>query len=318
MNTMNSIKQYLYKYYPQIFIIGLALLVYGQNLWFDFAYLDDNLIVFDEYEKIQDVSKIPSSFVNGYLFDNYYRPMVMISFIFDTTIAGQSSMMYHLTNIVLHIITSLLVFQILLKLGIKKSISLLAALVFAIHPLNVNAISWIVGRNDLLLAVFSLASFFFYMRFKEIDDISYLYLSISAYFLAMLSKEPGVLIPIVIFLYEALICSKDRPKLKNLYSLLYFMLPALVYLALRYFVATINSREEIALSSFIQNIYILFEYIAKSVYFFYINPLPIKNYVLISIGIIISIGLISFVIANRKNRSNNTFVFGLFTHYHWQ
>lgn len=308
---MQILTKFSIKYYPQLIIIGLILLVYSQNLWFDFAYIDDNLIVFDEYDKISDLSKIPSTFVNGYLLDNYYRPMVMISFIIDTAIAGQSSMMYHLTNVILHIIVSLFLFQIFIGLGIKKTISLLAAAVFALHPLNVSAVSWIVGRNDLLLAVFSVASLFFYMKFREIDRISYLYLSLIAYFLAMLSKEVGILIPAVFFLYELLIRSEDKLKLNMLYSLFYFILPALVYLALRHFVASINVREEIGLSSFIQNIYILFEYLAKSVYFFYIDPLPVKNNILISIGIITSIGLISFLIANRKNKSNKTFMFGL-------
>jgi len=312
MSRNSSLKTHPIKYYPQILIVGLILLVYSQNLLFDFNYVDDNLIVFDEYEKISSLSKIPSSFVSGYLFDNYYRPMVMVSFIIDTAIAGQSSMMYHLTNIILHIIVSLFLFQILVKLGIKKNVSLLATLIFAIHPLNVSAISWIVGRNDLLLAVFSVTSIILYMKFKETKKKVYLFLSLTAYFLAMLSKEAGILIPAVIFLYELFIIAEDyKLKPNKLYPLFYFVLPALIYLALRHFVASINVRDEIGLSSFIQNVYILFEYLAKSVYFFYINPLPVKNNILILIGIITSIGLIFYLIANRKDKFNKTFVFGL-------
>ncbi len=55
----------LNKYLPQLLIIGMILLVYIQNLWFDFAYLDDNLIVFAEYEKIDSLSKIPQAFASG-------------------------------------------------------------------------------------------------------------------------------------------------------------------------------------------------------------------------------------------------------------
>ena len=312
MSGNSSLKTHLIKYYPQILIAGLILLVYSQTLWFDFNYIDDNLIVFDEYEKISSLSKIPSTFSSSYFFDNYYRPMVMVSFIIDTAIAGQSSMMYRFTNIILHIIASLFLLQILVKLGIKKNISLLATLIFAVHPLNVSAISWIVGRNDLLLAVFSVTSIFLYMKLKETKNKLYLFLSLIAYFLAMLSKEAGIIIPAVIFLYELFIRAKDNKfKLNELYSLFYFILPALTYLALRKFVALINVREEIGLSSFIQNIYILFEYLAKSVYLFYIDPLPIKNIILILIGIIISIGLMSYLIVSRRDKSNKTFVFGL-------
>ncbi|MEB2355937.1 MAG: hypothetical protein OZ915_12240, partial [Ignavibacteriales bacterium] len=133
----------LNKYLPQLLIIGMILLVYIQNLWFDFAYLDDNLIVFAEYEKIDSLSKIPQAFASGYLLDNYYRPMIMISFIIDTAIAGQSSTMYHLTNLIIHIVFSLLLYSLLLKFEIRKIVALFSVIIFAIHPINLNAVSWI-------------------------------------------------------------------------------------------------------------------------------------------------------------------------------
>lgn len=300
-----------YKYFPQLIIIGLIIFSYSHNLWFDFTYIDDNLIVFDEYDNINSLSKIPSTFVNGYLFDNYYRPIVIISFIVDTAIAGQSSVMYHLTNIILHIIVTLLLFKILLLIGIKESISLIAAAFFAVHPINVSAASWIVGRNDLLLAVFAVTSLYFYIKFREADRKVYIILSLIAYLFAMLSKEAGVLIPVMILFYELLIRTKNGFKLNQMSSLLYFVIPALIYLSLRKFVAHIVVREEIGITSFFQNIYILFEYLAKTVYFFYIDPLPVKNNILILIGIVTFIGLILFLIINRKNKAIKTFLFGL-------
>ena len=70
-------------------------------------------------------------------------------------------------------------------------------------------------------------------------------------------------------------------------------------------------REEIGISSFYQNIYILFEYLAKTVYFFYIDPLPVKNNILILIGIVTLIVLAIFFIINRKEKLIKTFLFGL-------
>ncbi len=154
----------LYKYLPQIIIVCMILLVYVQNLWFDFAYLDDNLIVFAEYEKIDSLSKIPQTFVSGYLLDNYYRPMVMISFIIDTAIAGQSSMMYHLTNLLIHIMFSLLLFSLLLKFEVQKLVAFISVIIFAIHPINLNAVSWIAGRNDLIVGLFSIISILSFRR----------------------------------------------------------------------------------------------------------------------------------------------------------
>ncbi len=148
----------LRKLYPYLLILVLCSIVYSQNLWFNFAYLDDNLIVFQEYHKINSISKIPDTFTEGYLFDNYYRPMVMISFIIDTAIAGQSSMMYHLTNLLLHIIVSFLVYLLLNKISKENVLSLIFAILYSIHPININAVSWIAGRNDLLVTLFALLS----------------------------------------------------------------------------------------------------------------------------------------------------------------
>lgn len=311
MDVSKFYKKYLPNYLPQIIIIGLIIFSYSNNLWFDFTYIDDNLIVFDEYDKINSLSDIPDSFVNGYLFDNYYRPIVMISFIVDTAIAGQSSWMYHLTNISLHIIVTLLLLNILIALGIKKNIALLAACFYAVHPLNVSSVSWIVGRNDLLLAVFSISSLFLYIRYRETNKTSRLVYSLIAYFFAMLSKEAGFLIPAMIFFYELLIRAKNKFEIKQFYPILYFTFPALIYLALRSFIAHVVVREEIGITSFLQNIYILFEYTAKAIYFFYIDPLPIKNNLLILIGILIFSLLFFFLVFNWKKESTKTFLFGI-------
>lgn len=182
--------------------MGLILLVYIQNLWFDFAYLDDNLVVFVEHEKIDSLSKIPNAFLNGYLLDNYYRPMIMISLIIDTAIAGQSAMMYHLTNLILHIFVSLLIYKLLVQLKIRESISLLLSLFFAAHPINTNAVSWIVGRNDLLLALFTIISLLSFITYQKKKRTVSFIISATTYFFAMLSKEVGVLIPVIFISYK--------------------------------------------------------------------------------------------------------------------
>lgn len=310
MNENIYSQNFINKYFPQILIVGFILLIYTQNLWFDFAYLDDTLIIFAEYEKIDSLSDIPSSFVHGYLYDNYYRPMVMISFIIDTAIAGQSSMMYHLTNLIIHCIVTLLLFQILIKLEFTRNVSLIAALLFAVHPLNINAVSWIVGRNDLLLALFSMLSFLLYVKYKETNKAYLLVLSLFAYLFAMLSKEAGFLVPVPILLYEILIRSDKKFKLKNIYSLFYFALPAIIYLLLRKYAAHIIVRDETSFSSFVQNIYILFEYLAKTVYYFYIDPLPMKNNTLTAIGVMVVLLLTAFFFMIRKNKEYKKYLFG--------
>src|SRR5262249_1681155 len=88
----------------------------------------------------------------------YYRPLVMVSFILDALIAPASPAMGHLTNLILHVVASCLVWVLLRRLGSHDDLALALALVFAVHPLAANAIGWVPGRNDLLLTVFALAA----------------------------------------------------------------------------------------------------------------------------------------------------------------
>ncbi|GIK21581.1 MAG: glycosyltransferase family 39 protein [Ignavibacterium sp.] len=301
----------LNKYLPQLLIIGMILLVYIQNLWFDFAYLDDNLIVFAEYEKIDSLSKIPQAFASGYLLDNYYRPMIMISFIIDTAIAGQSSTMYHLTNLIIHIVFSLLLYSLLLKFEIRKIVALFSVIIFAIHPINLNAVSWIAGRNDLIVGLFSIISILSFINYVDTKKAYLLILHLISFVLAMFSKEIGVIIPVslMIYLYQFnrtfFINKKKILKLVLTWGILTVM-----YLYLRLFVVKIQPQEQIGLYIFLKNFYILSEYFGKFFYLPAIIPLSLKNYDLIYIGLFNLLILFSIIIWGKFYR-NKKFIFGV-------
>ena len=101
----------------------------------------------------------------------YYRPLVTLSFMIDHALYGKQPWGFHLTNVLLHILATLLVFFVALRLlrggpgqagsqppaGVKLAAWAVAAL-FAIHPSRVEAVSWISGRTDVMMAVFALAS----------------------------------------------------------------------------------------------------------------------------------------------------------------
>lgn len=301
----------LNKYLPQLLIIGMILLVYIQNLWFDFAYLDDNLIVFAEYEKIDSLSKIPQAFASGYLLDNYYRPMIMISFIIDTAIAGQSSTMYHLTNLIIHIVFSLLLYSLLLKLEIRKIVALFSVIIFAIHPINLNAVSWIAGRNDLIVGLFSIISILSFINYVDTKKAYLLILHLISFVLAMFSKEIGVIIPVslIIYLYQfnrAFFINKK----KILKLVLTWGILTVMYLYLRLFVVKIQPQEQIGLYIFLKNFYILSEYFGKFFYLPAIIPLSLKNYALIYIGLFNLFILFSIIIWGKFYR-NKKFIFGV-------
>ncbi len=119
---------------------------------------------------------------------------------------------YHVTNLLLHIASALLVWAVLRKLLVPGAF--LAALLFAIHPVNVESVAWIAQRKDLMAICFFLLSVFWYLKFDELsrdaplaDNASrtvrptgdkWYRLSLLAFVLAMLSKASPVVLPIVL------------------------------------------------------------------------------------------------------------------------
>src|SRR5574338_146501 len=111
---------------------------------------------------------------------------------------GDTYVFYHLTNFLLHLFTSILIFLILNKLGISNIVSFLSTLVFALSPIQINAVGWIAGRGDLLAGLFSAAALLIYIYFIK-NNQTYLLIFVSVLlFLAILSKEVALLVPFLL------------------------------------------------------------------------------------------------------------------------
>lgn len=183
---------------PFLWISVLGFLLYLPSLFFDFSYLDDNVLILDNLNFLTNASNLFRAFGQDvfhvlYFPTAYYRPILTISFMFDSWIAGATPFFYHLSNILIHILTANLVFIFLRKINIKQELSFLGALIFAVHPVLTQAVSWIPGRNDSLLLLFVLSSFIFLINRS-------LFLHFTFFALAIFTKESAiVLIPLFVF-----------------------------------------------------------------------------------------------------------------------
>jgi protein O-mannosyl-transferase len=199
-NSGISQEPWFLKYWKIVLFI-LILIVYGQTILFDFVNLDDDKIVIENYDKISSISDIPKSFVTQYGFNQgtpYYRPIVLISFIIDAQFSGTKPLAYHLTNLIIHYLTAFFIFLFFLRFDIKKEISFILTLIFAIHPVLSNAVVWIVGRNDMLAALFSISSIIYYLKFWETKNIRFYFLHSFLFIMAILSKEVALVLPVLL------------------------------------------------------------------------------------------------------------------------
>jgi protein O-mannosyl-transferase len=141
----------------------------------------------------------------------FYRPLTSLSYWLDFKVWGLNPAAFHLTNIVLHLANSVLLFLILLILGVSVAPAFSGALLFSVFPLHFENVAWISGRTDLLSFLFAALSVWFLIKF--LDRRSGLYLGFSAFFflLSLLSKENAILLPVIfglVFLRKGLSAKK--------------------------------------------------------------------------------------------------------------
>ena len=140
---------------------------------------------------------------------------------------GSKPFAFHMVNILLHAGVSLLVYFILSRLVKKddpedvRSINFpafIGALVFAVHPIHTEAVTWIAGIMDLSCAFFSLLSFYLFIRLQEGPfSKKVLVLSLSSFFLAVLAKEPALTLSVILVVYAVLFRKpSDRGLLESL------------------------------------------------------------------------------------------------------
>jgi Tfp pilus assembly protein PilF len=196
---------FLKSWRPYAWIIFLCLAVYGQALFFDFSHYDDDTLIIQNQPFLKDISNIPQAFAQQVFPQSrhapYYRPMLTISFMLDAQLGPMNPTIYHSTNVALHIASCCLLFLLLILLKHRKDLSLFFSLLFAVHPILLEAVAWIPGRNDSLLTVFALLAFICAIRFIDGRQWKFYIGYILSFALAIFSKEAAILLIGMIGIY---------------------------------------------------------------------------------------------------------------------
>jgi tetratricopeptide (TPR) repeat protein len=125
-----------------------------------------------------------------------YYPLLHTSFWLQQRLWGDSTTGYHIVNLLLHIGCVVLVLRILRRLRIPGAE--LAAIIFALHPVNVETVAWIAERKNTLSGVLALAATLWYLRFDESRSRRSYALALGLFFLGLLSKAAIVTLPLAL------------------------------------------------------------------------------------------------------------------------
>jgi hypothetical protein len=179
-----------------ILIILVGFVLYLPSLFFSFSYFDDQVLILENFNFLRNLNNFGKAFeievfhTQGFS-ASYYRPILTLSFMLDAQVSGISPFFYHLSNIIYHLLASVLFFIFLKKIKIEEKISFYISLIFLVHPVLTQAVSWIPGRNDSLLTIFTLLSFIFLINYLENRNFWFLFLYFLFFFIALLTKESG-------------------------------------------------------------------------------------------------------------------------------
>jgi tetratricopeptide (TPR) repeat protein len=190
-------------------LLLLALVPYLNTLTGAFVYDDRQQILENPYiHSYQYVGRIFGStvwtFQGAQGVTNYYRPLMTLAYLLCYKLYGPIPFGFHLLNLVLHAAVVLLVFALTRRLFGDRLPALLAAGLFALHPVHTESVAWIAGITDLELSLFFLLTFFLYVRLGDRPTVTPLRLGavLAAYALALLSKEQALVLPFLAAAYE--------------------------------------------------------------------------------------------------------------------
>lgn len=251
------------------------LVFFGSTLPFlfaaDYPFLQD----WDDYTFIVKNPRLELSWQNFFFyltntFQDLHTPLPLWSFMVDKALWGLSPLPYRLENIFFHGAGACLLFRIFTFLGIRKSLAVSGAILWAVNPQKVESCIWITERKDVLCGFFAFASFLVFLY--ETKRGKYSFFSSLLMLLSFLAKPASLPLFGVMFLY--LLCRKGKTyRIKNYIKMLLFPFLATLFFGLYSYFITRNGFPGGAESRFLVPFHNLFWYPVTAIIPFELSPM---------------------------------------------
>ena len=185
-----------------LFLVIATLAVYWQVRNYEFVGFDDDVFIIQN-AKVQNGLTL-DSIDWAFRFDNmtYWHPLTWLSYMLDIQLYGMNPGGHHMTNVLLHIVNAMLLFIVFNKMTGALWKSLTVAALFALHPVNVESVAWVVERKNVLSTLFWMLTLLTYARYVERLNIYRYVLALSVFVLGLMAKPMLVTLPFVLLILD--------------------------------------------------------------------------------------------------------------------
>ncbi|MDD3065634.1 MAG: glycosyltransferase family 39 protein [Endomicrobiaceae bacterium] len=254
-------KKFLYSNLFFLFFLALSVFaVYGKSISFEFISLDDDILILNNIDYISNIKNIPNFFTNScYYSDNYYyyRPILTLSFSVESMFFGPNPKIYHLTNMILFILSIYLMYVFLskLKLTLNKNILKCICILMSVHPIFTSSIVWVSARNDTLLVAFLMLSLINLVNYLEQNRFKHLILYTLFFTIALFTKETAIILIPVYMLFIYTFNYKITKKQIIVSALILFPIITTYFILRHLSVASIDIKNYLNWQEYVENIF---------------------------------------------------------------
>ena len=182
--------------------LGLTVLAFISVFGHDFVNWDDDFnLANNKNTALLNWDNIVNIFSDPVI--GNYNPLPILTFTIERAIVGLDPTLYHINNLILHLICVFFVYRIFRSLDLSSLASAAGAMLFGIHPMRVESVAWVTERKDVLFGAFFLAALWYYIQYVKIGYAKrYFYIAMGLFVFALFSKIQAVTLPLSMLLVD--------------------------------------------------------------------------------------------------------------------
>lgn len=217
--------------------IGVYFNSFHNDFVFDDVFQVVNNTAIRSFKNIPDIFSHSLSYYGGEKNDMFYRPLQNITYMVNYFFGKLNPAGYHAMNAMLHIAVSVLLFYFVSLISQNRVLSFLTALLYLVHPVHTEAVTYISGRADSLCTIFLLLMMIFQFKYWHTDKkyvkMIYYALILICLLLGLLSKELAMIFPLLLMFTEY--CLRSKEKYEGIFSRRFFFYVPLIILTVIWF-----------------------------------------------------------------------------------